>query len=173
MTPMSADPIWVASLMRWNSPEDSEPAERLRVRYPMPTELRNPRRSMISLTRRDAISSAFLSNLRPSKKPMRSSTLRVVSSKMFFDPIVTWRSSFLSRAPEHMGQVMVLRKREISSLMSPVSLSFIRLVRFGMTPSKGAEYWSFMGPPYRIVRFTSSGRSWKGASSSNRRFRAR
>ena len=65
---MREEPIWVARRMRWLSPPERVPAERLRVRYWRPTDWRKPRRLLISLRMRSAMSSFWGESSSPPTK---------------------------------------------------------------------------------------------------------
>ena len=101
---MRLDPIWVARRMRWLSPPERVAAERLRVRYPRPTDCKKPRRDLISFKIRAAmriccsVSSSF------SHQASSSVTDISVKEKMSRSPTVTARDSFFRRRPLHSGQ---------------------------------------------------------------------
>ena len=70
MTPVSPEPIWLASRMRCASPPDSVSAERSSERYSSPTFTRNCRRFRISRTIFSAIACFTPGSSRPWKNPI-------------------------------------------------------------------------------------------------------
>ncbi len=111
--------------MRWLSPPESVPELRPRVRYSRPTFFRKPRRSLISLRMRWAISSCFGVSCSPSE-PNQSAASRIeksVTSLMLRPRIFTASASGFKRLPWQTSHSVVFWKRPSSSLIQELSVS--------------------------------------------------
>ncbi len=127
--------------MRWLSPPDSVPEERASVRYSSPTLTRKPRRSLISLRMRAAISRCFGASFaeRPENHAAARSIDISATSPRCSPSILTASASGLSRCPPQAEQGREDWKRPSSSRSQALSVSFQRRSRFGITPSKGFD----------------------------------
>ena len=114
-TPISDEPICVASRMRWLSPPDSVPDERESVRYSSPTDCKKPRRSIISLITLSPILCCISVSLSVWRNSIALTTDFSANSAIFSPPSVTASTSGRRRRPWHAGHGLSL----ITSSISP------------------------------------------------------
>jgi len=124
-TPMSEEPICVASRMRCASPPESVAAARESVRYCRPTLCKKPRRLRISLMMRPAIIACISVSCgsSASRKRRHSVTGRSQNSEIFIPPTVTARTSFRRRRPPQSGQGVSAMHCSISARMAGLCVS--------------------------------------------------
>ncbi len=125
--------------MRWLSPPESVAEPRLRVRYSSPTLLRNPRRSLISLRMRCAMSFCLTVSLAV-RAWNHSAACRMensVTCAMLRPLILTASASGFRRNPLQASQGEVDWKRLSSSRTHDESVSRNRRSMLVMTPSNG------------------------------------
>ncbi len=93
--------------MRWLSPPDRVPEERIRVRYSSPTFFRKPSRSLISFRMRSAISRwlGVSSASMPLNHVAASEIDRAAAWLMCLPATLTASASGFSRSPPHTSQV--------------------------------------------------------------------
>ena len=122
-TPVSLEPIWVASLIRCASPPDRVPALRASVRYDKPTFIKKLNLELISLIIKLDISCCSLLSFKLLKNVYKSSILRSVNSYIFFLPIRTDNTESSSLEPWHVGQGNSVINCSIQSLIQPLFVS--------------------------------------------------
>src|SRR6266851_4029961 len=109
-TPISLEPIWVASRIRCDSPPDSVLAARSTVKYSSPTSIMNCSRSRISFKIPRAISCSRSVSASPSKKPMAPLTDNSHTWAMLRSATVTARDSGFNRWPLQVGDHALERR---------------------------------------------------------------
>ena len=111
----SLEPIWVASLILWLSPPESEDVARSRDRYSRPTSIRTDILSFSSLSMSRAMSLSLCPSLpsRESTQSFRCEISMAETSDMVLPSILKYCVSWLSLVPWHTGHT-------IFSVMLPV-----------------------------------------------------
>ena len=105
----SFDPIWVASLILWLSPPDSDAVARSRDRYSSPTSSRKPVLSLSSLSMSLAIRLSRFPNFpsRLDSHSIRSEISIAATSEMVLPSILKQEASWLSLVPWHTGHTIL------------------------------------------------------------------
>ena len=148
-TPISDEPICVASLILWLSPPESVPLERFNVKYSRPTLFKKANLSQISLITGLAIICSLVENSKFLKNSKLSTILKSQTSKMFIPPTVTAKASRFNRLPLQSGQWCSRITLSISRFEYSLCVSLYLLLRLFIMPSNGATY---LPPPHSVLR---------------------